>query len=135
MIKVYGDKVKKGTCNSEESEQKEFFGWLKECRPELYAMAIHPKQEGKRTFQQIAKERSMGALKAGIVDVFIPCFVPFICEMKIKSGGVVSQKQAEYLELTQKYGAFSCVALGCDGAKKAIIDWELFCHKIKNPLN
>lgn len=125
MIPVYGDKCRKGECNSEAAEHKDFFGWLKEFRPNLHAVAIHPKNEGRRTWQQASRDRALGALNTGAVDIIIPVRVAFVCELKARHGGKLSENQKAYLLAAQSLGAFACVALGREGAVLAILDWEI----------
>ncbi len=120
---VFGDVEYRGACPAENTDQINFFSWLSFGHTEYAAIAIHPKNEGKRTWGQVAHDKKSGSLSAGASDIIIPCSVPFICEMKradhTKSKWQKGQK--EYLELTQKHGAFSCVALGFDGAVEAFL--------------
>jgi hypothetical protein len=126
-IPVYGDiKFRDPKCRKERPEQKEFFAWLKECRPRIHEIAIHPKNEGKRTAFQQQEDKELGALTTGAPDIMIPGRVPFLCELKRLdlSASKVRSKQVAYLVRAQEYGAFVCFALGSENAIKAFLDWE-----------
>jgi hypothetical protein len=131
-IRCFGDLTYRGKCNTEDACQKAFFGWLKERRPSLYAIAIHPKNEGIRGFYAIKKERELGSLNKGASDIIIPCRIPFVCELKRKdrTKSSISQEQIDYLKNCELAGAFACVAFGYMSAIEALIEWE----KLNNPL-
>lgn len=139
-LPVYGDKSYRGKCNKEETDQTDFVAWLKFNYPEHWTLMIHPKMEGKRTPQQIAKDKKTGSLKRSASDIIIPAFPAFVCELKRKDHTNRScawqDGQLEYLELAKNNGAFVCVALGADGAKEAFIAWldQLQQHNSKNQL-
>ena len=126
-IKVFGDKSYRGACLSESSEQSAFFTWLKYQYPNLAAIAIHPRNEGKRTYGQARYHKIEGMTK-GASDIIIPAAVPFVCELKRKdhTKSTLSKDQLIYLENAQKLGAFACVALGFKGAKLALAEWGIF---------
>ena len=86
FLKVYGDQLFRGECPTETSEQVAFFAELKRKYPHLHAIAIHPKNEGKRIkgqFQQLAKDKAMG-LNVGSADIIIPSSPAFVCELRRK---------------------------------------------------
>ena len=122
-LPVYGEKSYRGECASETTEQIDFMSWLACYYPDYHRTAVHPKNEGKRTHAQADIDRKIGALNAGASDVIIPA--GFVMEIKrrdhIKSSWQRGQK--EYLLAAKKTGCFVCVALGCDGAKLAFLDW------------
>ena len=123
-LKVYGDQSFRGDCPTETSEQVAFFAELKRKYPHLHAIAIHPKNEGKRTkgqFHQLAKDKVMG-LNVGSADIIIPASPAFVCELKRKdhTKSKFQAGQAEYIENCQKLGAFVCVALGYEAAMQAV---------------
>jgi len=131
-IKIYGDiSYRDKDCRSEPMEQKEFFGFLKEHRPHLFAVAIHPKNEGLRDYRQAASEAVLGALNTGASDIIIPSRITFVCEMKrmdhTKSS--ITKPQIKYLEAAQSLGAFCCIALGSAAAWEALMDWEKLLTK------
>lgn len=120
MIKVYGTKIK--DAPTETAEMVTFFNWLRREHPALSAVAVHIRNEGKRTHNQVMRQKSEG-LVTGAADIIIPGCPSFVCEMKRCAAYRVSEKQKEYLEAAQANGAFACIALGCDGARLALIDW------------
>jgi len=127
-IKIYGDtSFRDKNCRQEATEQKEFFGILKELYPHFYRIAIHPKNEGKRTYHAAAIDADSGALNKGAADIIIPCRFAFVCEMKRADHTLssISKHQIEYLEAAQEQGAFACIALGCAGALMALKEWLL----------
>ena len=124
FLKVYGDQSFRGECQTETSEQVAFFAELKRKYPNLHAIAIHPKNEGKRMkgqFQQLAMDKAMG-LNPGAADIVIPCSPAFVCELKRKdhTKSKFQPWQIPYLENCQTAGAFVCVALGYEAAMKAV---------------
>jgi len=126
-IKIYGDiNHRDKDCRKESTEQKEFFGFLKELRPAYYKVAIHPKNEGKRSYQSATIDGDQGALNKGASDIVIPAAIAFICEMKRVDHtlSTISKDQIEYLESGQDLGAFACIALGSNAAWQALLDWE-----------
>jgi len=127
-IKIYGDiHFRDKSCRKEWVEQKDFIGRLKEHRPNLHKLAVHPKNEGLRTGRQATIDEEQGALNKGAVDIIIPCRVPFVAEMKrvdrVKSSKLTDE-QIKYLVLSESMGAFSLVALGCDAMWEALLYWE-----------
>ena len=113
----------RGACPSENTDQINFFAWLSFGHPEYAAIAIHPKNEGKRTYGQAAHDKKSGSLSAGASDIIIPCAVPFICEMKRAdhTKSKWQKGQLDYLARAKEHGAFTCVALGFDGAVEAFL--------------
>lgn len=124
-LKVYGDTKKRDKCPAEEVEQVSFFNWLRANRPVFGAIALHPRNEGKRSFYQAAKHKAEG-MTPGASDIIIPGCPSFVCEMK-RQDHTKSQwqpGQIEYLEYAHERGSFVCVALGFEAAKEAFLDWE-----------
>lgn len=124
-IKVFGDINYRGKCPAETAEQITFFNWLRKEYPEYGAIAIHPRNEGKRTNIQAMFHKAEG-MTSGASDIIIPANPAFVCEMKrrdhTKSNWEEGQEQ--YLIDCKKQGAFVCVALGANGAKEAILEWK-----------
>lgn len=124
-IKVYGDKSYRGECRDEESEQIDCFNWMMFNHPDLHRIAIHPKNEGKKSWGQIRFDKLTGSINTGASDIIIPASPPFVCELKrvdhTKSRW--QPKQLDYLETCKNEGAFVCVALGFEGFKLAIADY------------
>ena len=125
-IPVYGDTSFRGDCPSETAEQVAFFNKLRREYPDTWGkLALHPKNEGKRSgaqFQQLAKDKAMG-MSPGAPDIVIP--PGFCCEMKRRDHTKSSWQpgQVEYLEAVQSAGGFACVALGWEGAWQALQAW------------
>lgn len=120
-ILVFGNQNFRGDCPSESSDQVSFFSWLELNYSDFYRAAIHPKNEGKRTGRQAAKDAALGSLNAGASDIIIPAGWPFVCEMKRKdhTKSAISDDQIGYLVACANLGSFCCVAMGLDGAKQA----------------
>lgn len=134
-LTVYGDQSYRGDCPSETSEQVAFFAELKRKYQQLHAIAIHPKNEGKRMkgqFQQLAKDKAMG-LNVGSADIIIPASPAFVCELKRKdhTQSKFQTGQIEYLENCQAMGAFVCVSLGYKAAMHAVDEYAKTVIKIK----
>ena len=121
-VKYFG-KQEVGKQPSESAEMITFFNTLRKHYPELGAIAIHVRNEGKRSYQQTARQKLEGMVK-GASDINIPGCPSFVCEMKSKAKNAkVSKEQKEYLESCDKMGAFACVAYGFDGAMEALTEW------------
>lgn len=132
-IKVYGDTSYRGDCRSENAEQKDCFGRLKERYPELYKIAIHPKNEGKRDGKQSSFDKVTGALNTGASDIIIP--TGFVCELKRRDHTkcCLTKPQIEYLESAQDDGAFACIALTADDFEDALKDWLESRERLNKP--
>lgn len=129
-ITVFGDASFRGNCPLEANEQKLFISYLRTKYPKTYgAIVVHNRNEGKRSFQQAARFKADGMTK-GASDIMIPANPPFVCEMKRKdhTKSQWKDRQQEYLIACKELGAFSCLALGYDGAVKAFEDY-LAKHK------
>lgn len=124
-IPVFGDTSFRGKCPVETAEQVTFFNWLKREHTGLYAVAIHPKNEGKRSAQQAMRQRAEGSLNKGASDVIIPGSPSFIIEMKRKDHTQSSWEagQQDYLVAARDRGCYVAVALGWEGAREAIEHW------------
>jgi hypothetical protein len=125
-LKVFGDQDFRGDCPTERAEQVTFFARLRREYPDSYGLiAVHPRNEGKRHMMQVAREKADG-MTPGASDIIIPGRVAFVCELKRRDHTVCSwgDKQLDYLQQSQKAGAFACVALGCDAAWEAFNEWR-----------
>ena len=125
-IKVYGyQKYRNKKCPPESAEQITFFNVLRREYPELGAMAIHPRNEGKRSIQQTQRQKAEG-MTPGASDIIIPGCPTFVCEMKRQDHTLCKwePEQIAYLEQCQKNGAFVCVALGYKAALEALEQWK-----------
>lgn len=125
-IKVYGDASYRGDCPIESAEQITFFNKLRRFFPDdLGLIAVHPRNEGKRDFRKVAKEKAEGMTK-GASDIIIPGCPSFVCELKRRdhTKSAWEDGQREYLKAAQDNGAFVCVALGWEAAWQALEDWK-----------
>lgn len=122
FLNVYGRQDYRGECPQELAEQITFFQWLQRSYPDLHRIAVHPRNEGKRTYQQARMQRLEGSLNVGASDVIIPGGVSFVCEIKRQdhTKSRWQKGQLEYLEAAHNAGAFVCVALGSSAAMEAL---------------
>lgn len=120
-IPVVGDTEYRGDCPAERLEQVTFFAELRRRYPELYGrIALHPRNEGKRT-RYTASREAMEGLSVGAPDIIIPGEVTWCCELKRKdhTRSSVSKRQLEWLTAAQQAGAVVCIALGWEAAMAA----------------
>ncbi len=125
-IKVSGDDSFRGDCPLESAEQVSFLAILKTEYPDLAAIAVHVRNEGKRTKHQAHRQKQEG-LNTGASDIIIPCSPPIVIELKRRdhTKSSISAKQIAYLARAQRLGARACVALGASAA----IDFIRECMK------
>ena len=126
VFKVY-DSGYRGNCPLESAEQITFFNKIRSEYPDTYGkLAFHVRNEGKRTQNQIQREKAEG-LTTGVVDIIIPGGASFVCELKRKdkTKSRLSKEEKEYLEISSNLGAYSCVAYGWEQAWKAFEDWVI----------
>jgi hypothetical protein len=122
---VWGNVEFRGACPSETLEQVTFFARLRKAFPDSYGLlAIHPRNEGRRTHLQAAKEKSEG-MSTGATDIVIPGRPAFVCELKRRdhTQSKIADEQLRYLRAAKDAGAYTCIALGCDAAWEAFQDW------------
>lgn len=122
-LPVFGDvSYRNKKCPPESVEQITVFNWL---RANGYKTAIHPRNEGKRTYNQTSRQKAEGMTK-GASDIIIPHRIPFICELKRQDHTLckLEDEQIEYLKQCKKDGAFVCVALGYKSVLEAIAEWN-----------
>lgn len=123
MIVTYGTTTA-GPCPSEKVEMASFFNRLRREYPHLGAIALHIRNEGKRTAMQHNAMVGEGGFVKGASDVVIPGAPTFVMEMKSRAKTArVSKEQVAYLESCAANGAFACVALGAVGAWEAFEAW------------
>jgi hypothetical protein len=108
-------------CPSESAEQITLFNIIRKEFPH----ALHPRNEGVRTMQQVQRQKAEG-MTPGAADIIIPGKQTFVCELKRQDHTLSSwqPKQLEFLESCHKSGAFVCVALGYKSAIEAIEEWK-----------
>lgn len=124
-LPVFGDtEYRNKKCPHESAEQITFFNELRRLHPKLGLIAIHPRNEGKRTIQQTMRHKAEG-MTAGAADIIIPAAVSFVCELKRQDHTLCSweDEQLSYLQECQDQGAFVCVALGYKAAMEALERW------------
>lgn len=123
-ITVFGDPRYRGECPAEGAEQITFFNSLPQ---DLRAIAIHPRNEGKRTHQQVKWQKADGTITKGASDIIIPGAPAFICELKRQdhTKSRWQDGQVEYLLACQAAGCFVCVALGWRAAIDAVKQWQM----------
>jgi len=127
-IQVFGDVCFMGDCPTEDAELITFFNELAKLYPSLAKVAIHPDNEGLvlgSGHLHHARQKAKGAIKKGAADIVICGNPTFVCEMKRQdhTKSRWQDGQLEFLEASQKQGAFTCVALGYVAALEAVKDW------------
>lgn len=124
-LNVYGDPHYRGDCLREDTEQINFFSRLRVIHPGLAKIALHPKNESKRSWGQVNYDNKTGSINSGASDIIIPGAPSFVCELKRQDHTKSNWQngQIEYLLAAKNAGCFVCVALGADAALAAIGDW------------
>lgn len=125
-LQVFGDQSHRDkNCPKEQLEQITFISRLRRQYPDtLGALAVHVKNEGKRTHGQVMFAKAEGLTK-GAPDIIIPTSPPMLIEIKRRdhTASRWQDGQLDYLEAAHKLGAFACVALGADAAMEAVQQW------------
>lgn len=125
-IRVFGDKSFRGKCPCETVEQVTFFNMLRTGYKDSYGLiAIHPRNEGKRSHYQAARDKAEG-MTPGASDIIIPGNPAFVCELKRQdhTKSRWQDNQIDFLEAAQAAGCFVCVALGYKAAWEAFNEWK-----------
>lgn len=124
-IPVFGNLDFRGKCPLETAEQISFLSLLRREFPELADIAVHIRNEGKRSKRQGAQHKVEG-MNTGASDIVIPCVPPILIELKRRDHTLssTSKKQLDYLVNSQRLGAFVCYALGATGAMEAVRAWK-----------
>jgi len=119
LIPVYGGEYR-GACPVESAEQITVINYIRGICPNV----IHPRNEGKRTYNQTTKQKAEG-LTTGASDIIIPGKPAFVCELKRKdrTKSRVEPEQIDYLAASMELGAFSCIAYGHESALEAFHEW------------
>ena len=122
-IKTYGTQLA-GDQPSEAAEMTTFFNQLKKLHPDIHALALHVRNEGKRDHKDANIMKLQGGFIKGAPDIVIMGKPTFLCEMKSKSKkSRVAKEQIEFLERADKAGCFCCVAYGWEAAIEAVREW------------
>lgn len=123
MKTYYATSEKSNNCPSEDAEQITFFNKLRREYPDTWgALAFHPKNEGKKTPAQIAKDKAMGMV-SGTSDIIIPGAPAFVCELKKQHGGRITPAETKYLDAAEAAGCFACLCMGWEAAYRAFKEW------------
>ena len=131
-IPVFGDVTFRGKCPLETPEQVPFLAMLRAEFPELADIAVHIRNEGKRSKRQGYQQKQEG-LNTGASDIVIPCNPPILIEIKRRdhTQSKTNQKQIDYLNNSYNQGALVCFALGAVGAMEAVRAW----HRLPKAIN
>mgnify|MGYP003383836190 FL=1 len=122
-VPCWGDADFRGECPSENAEQITFFNEMRRKYPDTWGkIAIHIKNEGKKTPQQVRRDKAEGMIK-GASDIVVG---GFYCELKRqdRTKSKISNEQIEYLEKINELGFYGCVALGYVAALEAFEEWN-----------
>lgn len=125
FVRVYGDQSFRGECKKEDHELSTFFNQLRKKYPEtLGLIALHPKNEGKRSTIQARVDRMKGEA-AGACDVVIAGNPTLLIEMKRQdhTQSVWQPRQIPFMQAAYDNGAIVCVCLGWVAAFEALDDW------------
>src|SRR5690625_2396759 len=106
-LTVYGDTTWRGPCPPESTEQVTFFNWLRHVYPEYGAIAIHPRNEGKRSHMQTQRHKAEGMV-TGTPDIIIPGATTFVCELKRRDHTKSAWQKGQQDYLWQEIGRASC---------------------------
>lgn len=123
-LTVYGNLDYRGISPPESNEQITFFTELNKHYPDIARIAVHVRNEGKRTPGQAIRHKLEG-MNTGAADIIIPGASSFVCEMK-RSNHTLSKwepDQLAYLKACTDNGAFVCVALGYVAALYGLEQW------------
>ena len=124
-LRVYRDpSYRSKSCPTESAEQITFFNVLRSKYPDIAQLAIHIRNEGKRTHDQTNRQKAEG-MNAGASDIIIIGSPVFVCELKRKDHTLCRFQpgQLEFLEASKQADAFACVALGHEAALNAVEEW------------
>jgi len=126
-LKVAGDQsYRNKKCPVESAEQVTVFNYLRKHYPETYGrIAIHPRNEGKRTHGQVSRQKAEG-MTPGASDIVIPGNPSLVCELKRQDHTICTwQKgQIEYLQACHDQGCYVFVALGAKAFIKEFEKWK-----------
>lgn len=122
-------------CPKETAEQVTFFNQLRKKYPDTYGLiAVHTRNEGKKTINQVQKEKAEG-MATGAPDIAIPGNPAFLCELKRKDRtlSTLQPGQEPYLRAAQAAGAYGCIAFGWEAAMQAFEYWLAKVNKCSTP--
>lgn len=122
-IPIFGDTKWRGKCPVESLEQMTFFNKIRREYPDSWgAIATHVRNEGKKSAQQVKREKAEGMV-TGASDIIVG---GFYCELKRKDHTKckISDEQIIYLDKINKLGYFGCIALGYEPAWQAFEEYK-----------
>lgn len=121
----------RGECPLESAEQITLFNEIRK----KHSHAIHPRNEGKKTYGQVNRHKAEGQTK-GASDVVIPGLPCFVGELKRRdhTKSRWQDGQVEYLKSCHDAGAFVCVAFGYEAMLEAIKEWEELSNRIRSTI-
>lgn len=127
-LQTYGDTSYRGDCPLEDAELMTFFNQIRIKYPDIAKVAIHPDNEGLilgAAHNAHIKQKAKGAIRNGAADIIICGSPTFVCEMKRQdhTKSKWQDGQLDFLQTSQRLGAFVCVALGYESALQALNDW------------
>lgn len=124
-IMSFGDLSFRGKCEHEDYVLTSFVSWLRREHPKYAQVALHPKNEGKRSPAQFKADLAKG-FKKGASDIIIIGNPTLCLELKIADSARAKwscEEQITFLTDAQKVGAISAVGFGLQGAKDAFLFW------------
>lgn len=122
-LPVFGDLPRAKDNPAEDYVLSSLIARIRKDYPCSYGLvAFHVKNEGKRTTQQIKVDKLKGLTK-GVSDLIVIGNPTLCLELKRDNSCRFEDGQLEFLEQAQKNGAFSCLAIGYEGALEAFNFW------------
>lgn len=124
-LEIYGKTCYRGPCPLEHEEQALFFDYVRLKHPNTYGrLALHPANEGKRSFGQ-ARFANRQGMTPGASDIIIPGNPAFVCEIKRRDHTKSSWTagQVDYLRMAVYLDCWTCVALGGNAAIDCFNDY------------
>ena len=107
-------------------EQVTFFNQIRKIYPDTFGLiAVHTRNEGKKTVSQVSREKAEG-MTTGAPDISIPGNPAFLCELKRKDRTLsdLQPGQEPYLRAAIAAGAYGCIAFGWEAAWQAFEHWR-----------
>ncbi|WP_288937036.1 hypothetical protein [uncultured Sphingomonas sp.] len=118
-------------CPKEAAEQVTFFNQLRHHYPDTFGLiAVHNRNEGKKTAAQVVKEKAEG-MATGAPDIMIPGNPSFLCELKRtdRTLSTLQPGQEPYLRAAIAAGSYGCIAFGWVAAWEAFEYWRTTLNK------
>ena len=124
-MRTYGNQSYRGDCPHEDYALASFVDRIRKDYPSTYGLVLfHPKNEGKRTTEQMKADKRKG-FKKGVCDIVIAGNPTLF--MELKRNNPMKSKwqdgQVEFLKAAHDGGAYVVLALGYEAALQAFDDW------------